>query len=85
MLALTVYSSWRIVIDMSKTHPLSEFLSTEQAAAELDISVRRVQALLKKGRFVGAQKLGRDWTIPRSALAGMKDRKTGRPKATEPE
>jgi excisionase family DNA binding protein len=69
---------------MSKTLRPSEFISTEQAAEELGVTIRRVQALLKDGRFIGAQKFGRDWMIPRSAMAGVMVRKTGRPKATDP-
>jgi excisionase family DNA binding protein len=67
---------------MEKNAPQSEILSTAEAATELGITVRRIQALLKAGRFVGAQKFGRDWMIPRSAMEAVKTRKPGRPKGS---
>jgi len=39
-------------------------LSSKKAAESLGVSVPRVQALLRQGRIVGAQKVGRDWVIP---------------------
>lgn len=60
----------------------SDILDTAQVAAELGIGIRRVQALLNAGKFLGAQKFGRDWAIPRSSLAGVKVYgKPGRPKS----
>lgn len=37
-------------------------ITTKQAAARLDISVRRIQALVASGQLE-AQKIGRDWLI----------------------
>ena len=54
-------------------------LNTQQAAARLGISRRRVVALLKAGRIPGAQKLGRDWIISEKALKAVAVRPTGRP------
>ena len=59
----------------------SEFLSTADVAAELSLTVRRIQAMLKVGAFVGAKKFGRDWMIPRESLAAVRVYgKAGRPK-----
>jgi len=53
-------------------------LTTTQAAAELGITVRRVQALIKAGKLV-AVKTGRDWLISPVALNAVRVRKSGRP------
>jgi excisionase family DNA binding protein len=54
-------------------------MTTEQAAAALGISVKRVQALIKSGRLI-AEKKGRDWHINPDALQAVMDRPNGRPK-----
>ena len=54
-------------------------LTTAQAATELGVSVRRVQALIKSGRLK-ANKAGRDYLIHPSALARVRDRQPGRPR-----
>lgn len=48
-----------------------DFITTAEAAAKLGLTVRRVQAMLNASKFAGAQKLGRDWLIPRASLAGV--------------
>ena len=54
-----------------------DFLTTEEAAKELSkrcggsVSRRRVQAILATKGIPGAVKLGRDWMIPRAALASV--------------
>jgi excisionase family DNA binding protein len=45
---------------------------------KLDVSVRRVQAMIQSGRLP-AQKIGRDYLIDESDLSVVKDRKSGRP------
>ena len=56
-----------------------ELLSTNEAAARLGISVRRVQALIKAGQLA-AHKLGRDYAIEESSLNSVKVYgKSGRP------
>jgi excisionase family DNA binding protein len=55
-------------------------LTTADAAEELGITVGRVKALIHAGRL-HATKFGKSWMIPRGALAAVKVRKPGRPKA----
>lgn len=55
------------------------YLTTAQAAAELGVSVRRVQALVKAGRL-SARRLGRDYLIDPAALAAVRHRPQGWPK-----
>lgn len=43
---------------------MSKLINTEQAAAVLGISKRRIQALAAQGRVSGAVKVGRDWVFP---------------------
>jgi excisionase family DNA binding protein len=58
-----------------------EFLTVEQAAAALGVTVRRVRALILAERLP-AEKIGRDWMIRPAALRleHIKNRKPGRPK-----
>ena len=54
-------------------------LTTQQVAAILGITPRRVRALIKAGRLP-AEKHGRDWAIKPEDLELVKVRKPGRPK-----
>jgi excisionase family DNA binding protein len=54
-------------------------LTTRQAAAELHITVRRVQAMIRAGRLT-AHKVGRDWLINASEIDRVRIRTNGRPK-----
>ena len=54
-------------------------ITTSEAAAELHVSRRRVQALIKSGRLA-AERVGRDWLIEERALRQMRPRKVGRPR-----
>lgn len=54
-------------------------LTTAQAATILQVSRRRVQALITAGRLP-AQKHGRDWLIARADLALVTVRRGGRPR-----
>jgi len=58
-------------------------LTTTQAADHLNVSPRRVRALIAAGRLP-AVKIGRDWMIEPDALERFqaKPRKVGRPKLT---
>ena len=60
----------------------NDFLTTAAAAAELGVSVRRVQKLITSGSLA-AQRLGRDYLIRRGDLAAARQRRTkpGRPRA----
>ena len=57
---------------------MSKWLTTKQAAAELVVSQRRVQALIKAGKLP-AQKRGRDWYIKYDDLLEIYYRPPGRP------
>lgn len=54
---------------MEKKSLKTDFLTTAEAAAELGIGLTRTLVLLRAGKFAGAQKIGRDWIIPRASLA----------------
>lgn len=53
-------------------------ITTAQAAGQLGVSVRRVQALIK-ARRLPAEKVGRDWLINEFNLERVAERKPGRP------
>jgi excisionase family DNA binding protein len=53
-------------------------LTTPEVAARLNISTRRVLALIESGRLP-SQQFGRDHVIKESDLKLVADRKTGRP------
>jgi excisionase family DNA binding protein len=56
-------------------------LTTAQAAAILQVSRRRVEALISASRLP-AQKFGRDWLIRPEDLELVKVRRPGRPPVT---
>ena len=64
---------------MKKNEQESEFLSTTQAAGELGVNQSRIRQLILNGQIPDARKFGRDWMIPRSALAALRNRKPGNP------
>ena len=51
-------------------------MTTAEAATELGVSVRRVQALIRAGRLA-ATKAGRDWLIASKDLATVRERPPG--------
>lgn len=53
--------------------------TTAQVAHLLGVSPARVRHLIKAARLK-ATKVGRDWLIPESAIAAVRDRKPGRPR-----
>lgn len=55
-----------------------ELLTTREAAEKLNISMRRVRALIESGSLPSTQ-YGRDHLIKESDLELVKDRKPGRP------
>jgi excisionase family DNA binding protein len=55
-----------------------EMLTTQQAAQRLNVSIRRVNALIQTGRLP-AQKFGQVYMIKESDLKLVEDRKVGRP------
>lgn len=59
-----------------------KLLTTNEVAARLGVTVRRVQAMIKDGRL-DAQKLGRDYVVKESDLESVRERKSGRPKKGE--
>lgn len=56
-----------------------DLIGTKEASERLEISQKRVQALIKNGQLP-AEKVGRDWLIKESDLELVKERKVGRPK-----
>jgi len=54
-------------------------INTTQAAQQLGVTRRRVQALIQSGRLP-AVKLGRDWIIQEKHLKLVTVRKPGRPR-----
>ncbi|HEY0320110.1 MAG TPA: helix-turn-helix domain-containing protein [Pyrinomonadaceae bacterium] len=57
---------------------MNEFLTTEQAAAELGVSDSRVRQLILEGKLP-AQKFGRSHMIKRSDLKNVEIGNRGRP------
>lgn len=55
-----------------------QYLTTADVAAILNVSMRRVQALIASGRLK-AQRAGRDWLIHPKHLNAVRIRKPGRP------
>jgi excisionase family DNA binding protein len=58
------------------------FLTTKQVAERLNVSMRRVRALIEDGRLP-SQQLGRDHFIREEDLKLVADRKPGRPRKSE--
>ena len=57
---------------------LSEHLiSASDAGVMLGISTVRMNVLLRQGRFAGAEKIGRNWIIPRSSVENFQRLKPG--------
>jgi len=54
-------------------------LTTIDAAARLNVTPRRVVAMIGAGRLK-ARKYGRDWRIDERHLAAVADRRVGRPR-----
>lgn len=60
---------------------MTNLLTTEQAAARLGVSPRRVRAMIAAGRLA-AQQVGRDWLISPEAIRDYRPGRPGRrPKA----
>ena len=59
---------------------MEKLYSTTEAAKVLGISSRRVAVLCTGGRFPGAQKIGKTWTIPESSIQSYTPVQPGRPK-----
>jgi excisionase family DNA binding protein len=69
---------------MSTPNDALAFLTTQQVAAALGVTQRRVVALIQAGRLE-ASRLGRDWLIPAQALEAVRERKPGRPRQSRSE
>jgi len=59
-----------------------DLLTTNETAHALGISPRRVRQLIRAG-MLPAVRVGRDWGIRASAVAGYCPRPTGRPKKND--
>ena len=44
-----------------------EYMTITEAAEKWDLSNRRIQTLCSEGRIDGAERLGRNWAIPKDA------------------
>lgn len=55
-------------LDVEVGKKMEKLYSTAEAAEGLNISSRRVAVLCTEGRFPGAQKIGKTWAIPESAI-----------------
>ncbi len=62
---------------------LATMYTTKQAAAAAGLTVRTIQAHIKRGNLP-AVKIGRDWFVDPADLATLKGRKAGRPKRENP-
>ena len=61
---------------------MAEYVTTNQAAALLDISAGRVCKLIRAGRLLAMRRRapGRPWAIPVDALEWVRERPPGFPK-----
>ena len=59
---------------------MNDLISTKEAAEKLDLSIRRVQALITDGRLP-AQKIGNSYVVREKDLEFVKVRTPGRPKS----
>ena len=57
---------------------MKDYLTTQEAAEKLSVSVRRVNALINSGNLP-SERIGRSHVIKESDLKLVKDRKPGRP------
>ncbi len=58
---------------------MNGLIGTKEAARRLNVSIRRVQALIADGRLP-AEKIGNSYAIREADLAPLNGRKNGRPK-----
>lgn len=61
-----------------------QLLSSREAAAELGISIVRVNVLINEGR-IPATRVGSYWAIRRGDLDAVRNRPTGRPRTSPQE
>lgn len=61
---------------------MNSLISTKEASVKLNVSVRRVQALISAGRLP-AKKIGNSFAINEADLMRLNGRKNGRPKPPE--
>ena len=54
-----------------------ELVSTTEAAEILKLSTARIKILCSQSRFEGAEKIGRNWIIPRQSLLNYTHLKRG--------
>ncbi len=56
---------------------MNSLIGTREAARRLNVSIRRVQAMITSGRLA-AEKIGNSYAIRESDLTGLNGRKNGR-------
>lgn len=59
-----------------------DHLTTREAADRLDLSIRQVQTLIRRGHLP-AERLGRDWAIMPADVEAFQRRPVGRPRKTK--
>ena len=57
---------------------MDKLISTKEAAEKLNLSIRRVQALITDGRLP-AKKIGNSYVVNEQDLVLVRNRKSGRP------
>ena len=53
------------------------YMTAKEAAEELNITPSRVRAMIRDGVLAGAQKVGRDWLVPRESVENRKKNPVG--------
>ena len=60
-------------------------LTSAQAAERVGVAQITIRVWCSSGKLAGADKLGRDWLIPESALDAVTKGKAGRPRKAKDE
>ena len=68
-----MYFMIKLITKEMRTLDLHEnFVSAREAAKMLEVTQARIGFLCRQGRFVGAEKIGMGWIIPREAVLNHK-------------
>ena len=63
-LVIVDFRPFKVLFDEVKAPTIDDLLTVAEYAQLYNKSVEQVKVLCRKGRIVGAKKLGRDWVIP---------------------
>lgn len=66
-LVIIDFAPFSILFEQSET-VFDDFITVLEYAEMHDKSVEQIKVFCRKGRIVGAKKVGRDWLIPRNAM-----------------